>query len=87
MVKAHEKAEEAVLFPALNARFAFVAETYAYDHDDFEPHVFARLEEAPGALQRARGSGDRTPMGDLLYRQSVACTNTCACTSRRRTNC
>lgn len=72
MVKAHEKAEEAVLFPALNERFAFVAETYAYDHDDFEPHVFAGLEEALAALQRARGRGDRSEMGDLLYRQSVA---------------
>ena len=72
MVKAHEKAEEAVLFPALNDRFAFVAETYAYDHEDFEPHVFARLDESLAALQRARGRGDRTDMGDLLYRQSVA---------------
>jgi hypothetical protein len=72
MVKAHEKAEEAVLFPALNERFVFVAEPYAFDHDDFEPHVFDGIDHALGGLRGADGNGDRRDMAELLYRQSVA---------------
>jgi hemerythrin-like domain-containing protein len=72
MVKAHEKAEEAVLFPALNERFVFVAEPYAYDHDDFEPHVFDGIDHALGGLQGSDGNGDRRELGELLHRQSIA---------------
>ncbi len=72
MIKAHEKSEEEVLFPALNDRFAYVAESYAFDHEDFEPHVFGGLDDALVGLQQANGSSDRKEMADLLYRQSVA---------------
>jgi hemerythrin-like domain-containing protein len=72
MVKGHEKAEEAVLFPALQERYALVAEPYFYDHEDFEPHVFDGIDNAIGGLRRSNGSSDRREMAELLYRQSVA---------------
>ena len=71
-VKVHEHTEEEVLFPALNERFEYVAEAYAYDHDDFEPHVFDGIDDAFTGLGRATGSGDRREFSDLLYRQAVA---------------
>ena len=36
MVRSHEDSEEQFLFPAMNDRIRFVAETYEFDHDDFE---------------------------------------------------
>jgi len=72
MVKAHEQTEEKVLFPAITERIAYVSETYLFDHDDFEPHVFVGLSDALAGLQRAGGNGDRKESADLLYRQSVA---------------
>jgi hemerythrin-like domain-containing protein len=72
IVKVHEKTEEEVLFPALNARFSFVAESYAFDHDDFEPNVFVGLAEAMHGLQHAAATSDRRDLANLLYRQSVA---------------
>ena len=72
MVKGHEKAEEAVLFPALQDRFALVAEPYFYDHEDFEPHVFDGIDHALAGLRRPDGDPGRREMAELLYRQSVA---------------
>jgi zinc finger-like protein len=72
MIRAHEHAEEEILFPALNERFEYVAETYAYDHEDFEPHVFGGLDDALAGLGRASGTGDRKVQADKLYRQCVA---------------
>ena len=72
MVKAHEHTEEQVLFPALNERFTYVTEAYAFDHEDFEPHVFGGLDDALSGLQKADANGERKEMADLLYRQSVA---------------
>jgi hemerythrin-like domain-containing protein len=71
-VRAHEHTEEEVLFPALNDRFEYVAESYAFDHEDFEPHVFGGFDDAFGGLSRAGGKGERKAMAQLLYRQSVA---------------
>ncbi len=72
MARAHENTEEEILFPALNARYEYVAETYAFDHDDFEPHVFGGLNDAFAGLSKATGSSDRKEHADLLYRHSVA---------------
>lgn len=72
MIKAHENAEEQVLFPALERRFTYVSEAYQFDHDDFEPHVFEGLNVALTGLRRAGGSGERRESADLLYRQAVA---------------
>jgi len=72
MVKQHEHAEEEILFPAMNARHEFVAETYQFDHDDFEAHVFDGIDEAFAGLGRAEGNGERKAAGRLLYRQNVA---------------
>jgi len=72
MVKAHEHTEEEILFPALNARYQYVAETYAFDHEDFEPHVFGRLNDALAGLSKASTNGERKEQADLLYRHSVA---------------
>jgi len=72
MVKAHEHAEEQVLFPALEARYVHVAESYAFDHDDFEPHVFDGIDEALAGLGRASSNGERVDAAELLYRQAVA---------------
>lgn len=71
-VNTHEMTEEQVLFPAMNERFRFVAETYAYDHDDFEIHVFGGIDDALEGLRRSNGGGDRTLHARRLYRQSVA---------------
>ncbi len=72
MVKAHEHAEEQVLFPALEARYVHVAESYAFDHDDFEPHVFDGIDAALAGLGSATSSGDRVDAAQLLHRQAVA---------------
>jgi len=72
MVRRHEDSEEQVLFPALNDRIRFVAETYEFDHDDFEVHVFERIEQAFTGLAHANGKFDRRESARLLYRQSVA---------------
>lgn len=72
MVKTHEHAEEEVLFPALNARFEYVTEAYAFDHEDFEPHVFGGLDTAFAGLSSESGSGERKASAALLYRQCVA---------------
>lgn len=72
IIKAHEHTEEQVLFPALENRYRFVAESYAFDHDDSDAVVFARIGEAGTGLRRAGGSGDRRTGAELLYRQSVA---------------
>ena len=69
MVKLHEHAEEQVLFPAMNERFRFVAETYAFDHDDFEPHVFGGLDAALTGLREPGGRADQRSASDLLRRQ------------------
>jgi zinc finger protein-like protein len=72
MVKQHEDAEEEVLFPAMNNRYRFVAETYEYDHDDFEAHVFDGLDDALAGLARANGNNERRESARLFFRQSVA---------------
>ena len=72
MVKQHEEAEEQILFPAMNNRYQFVAETYAYDHDDFEVHVFDGIDDALTGLTRANGNNDRRNYARLFYRQNVA---------------
>lgn len=71
MVKVHEHAEEEVLFPALDARFRFVAESYAFDHDDSDVHVFRDIDRALAALRRD-GNGSRKDDARLLWRQAVA---------------
>ena len=72
MIKAHEHTEEEVLFPALNERYQFVTESYKFDHDDFEPHVFDGIDSAITGLRRVNGNGERKDQAELLYRQSVA---------------
>ncbi len=72
ITKTHEATEEEVLFPALEGRFRFVAESYAFDHDDYDAHVFGGIDRAIAGLTRAEGNGDRRAAGQLLYRQSVA---------------
>lgn len=71
-VKVHEHTEEAVLFPALNERFQYVAETYAFDHEDFEPNVFDALNAAVRGLTAAEGDGARKDGALVVYRQAVA---------------
>ncbi len=72
MIKIHERTEEDVLFPALEARFRFVAESYAFDHDDYDAHVFGDIDRAITGLTRAEGNGERRDHSELLHRQSVA---------------
>ena len=72
MIKKHEHAEEEVLFPAMNERHRFVAETYQFDHDDFEVHVFEGIRSSFAGLERADGNGERKEAARLLYRQNVA---------------
>ncbi len=71
MIKVHEQAEEEVLFPALDARHPFVAETYAFDHDDSDAHVFSGIDQALTGLRREE-NGSRKVHGERLWRQSVA---------------
>jgi len=70
-IKMHERTEEEVLFPALEDRFRFVAESYQFDHDDSDEYVFADIDRALAGL-RGEGNGDRREYGALLYRQAVA---------------
>lgn len=72
MIKKHELAEEQFLFPAMNERHRFVAETYQFDHDDFEVHVFDGIQASFTGLRRADGNGERKEAARLLYRQNVA---------------
>ena len=72
MVRKHEETEEKVLFPALNQRIQFVAESYEYDHEDFEVEVFGRISDAIEALTRANGSNERREGAHRFYRQNVA---------------
>jgi len=74
MAQAHEHAEEEVLFPAMNERFRFVAESYAFDHDDFELHVFGGIDAAFSGLSRNAdaSTGARKTAARRLYRQNVA---------------
>ena len=72
LVRKHEDTEEEVLFPALTERIAFVAETYLYDHDDFEDHVWVGINESLAALGRSNGNGERKESARRLWRESVA---------------
>lgn len=72
LVRKHEDTEEQVLFPAMNDRIAFVAETYLYDHDDFDEHVWVGINGALGRLSRADGNGERKDGAQRLWRESVA---------------
>ena len=72
MTKTHERTEEEVLFPALEARYRFVAESYVFDHDDYDARVFGAIDGAIAGLTRAVGTGERRDHSELLYRQSVA---------------
>ena len=69
LVKVHEKSEEDFLFPALNDRIAFVAETYLYDHNDSDEHLFADLAAAFDVLGRASGTGKRKESARRLWRE------------------
>ena len=66
----HEEAEEEILFPAMEQRFRFVAETYEFDHDDFDNHLWTGIDAAFEGLARSNGNGREH--AELLYRQSVA---------------
>ena len=68
-IKVHESTEEEVLFPALEGRYRFVAESYLFDHDDSDDHVFAGIDEAINGIRNNNGA--RREHAELLYRQSV----------------
>ncbi|MGB7860587.1 MAG: hemerythrin domain-containing protein [Acidimicrobiia bacterium] len=72
MVRKHEQTEEEVLFPALNERIRFVAETYQYDHDDFDAHAFSGVDDALAGLRSGGGTNQLKASAELLYRQNVA---------------
>lgn len=72
MTRRHEDAEEQFLFPAMNDRMRFVAETYQFDHDDFEAHIWEGMDRAFDGLGAQAGKGQRRDHAELLYRQSVA---------------
>ena len=72
LVRKHEDTEEEVLFPALGERIPFVAETYLYDHDDFEDHVWVGINESLAVLGRANGTGERQEGAERFWRESVA---------------
>ena len=72
ITKTHELTEEEVLFPALEARYRFVAESYVFDHDDYDARVFGAIDRAIAGLRGAEGTGGRRDHGELLYRQTVA---------------
>lgn len=72
MTRRHEDSEEEVLFPALDNRIRFVAETYAFDHDDFENHVFDGITRARTGLARSTTSAELRGFGEEMYRESVA---------------
>lgn len=72
MTRRHEDSEEEVLFPALDRRIGFVAETYAFDHDDFESHVFDGISRARAGLGRSTTGAELRGFGRDLYRESVA---------------
>ena len=72
MTRRHEDSEEEVLFPALDQRIRFVAETYEFDHDDFEIHVFGGISRARTGLARSTTSAELRGFGGELYRESVA---------------
>lgn len=72
MTRRHEDSEEEVLFPALNDRIEFVAETYEFDHDDFENHVFEGISHARAGLARSTAASDLRHHGEHMYRESVA---------------
>ena len=71
-VKVHEHTEEEVLFPTMNERFRFVAETYLFDHEDFEPNVFDTATAALAALQASSPGGDRKDAALAVYREAVS---------------
>ena len=70
MLHTHERAEESVLFPAMEERHSFIAEAYFYDHDDFENHLWGDINGALAGFT----SGDRTrkEAATDLHRESVA---------------
>lgn len=71
LVKKHEQTEEDVLFPAMNERIQFVAETYLYDHNDSDEHVFGAISDALEALNRANGNGERKKSARRLWRENA----------------
>ena len=76
LVKKHEETEEEFLFPALNDRVAFVAETYLYDHNDSDEHIFADITAAFDALGRANGNGERKDAALRLWREKAVLNET-----------
>ncbi len=72
LARKHEDTEEEILFPAMNERITFVAETYLYDHDDFEEHFWIGINESLADLGRSNGNGERKESARRLWRESVA---------------
>ncbi len=72
MTQRHEASEEEILFPALDRRIGFVSETYAFDHDDFENHVFDGISRARTGLAQSTTSAELRGFGNEMYRESVA---------------
>ena len=72
VTKEHERAEETILFPALEERYAKVASTYLFDHEYFEPNYFGEINACVEALSRARDNGERIVQAERMHRQAVA---------------
>jgi hemerythrin-like domain-containing protein len=71
LVKKHEQTEEDVLFPAMSERIQFVAETYLYDHNDSDDHLFADIDAAFDALSRASGNSERKESARRVWREQA----------------
>ena len=72
VTKEHERAEETILFPALERRYTKVAASYEFDHDYFEPNYFGEINACVEALSRAHDNDERIAQATRIHRQSVA---------------
>jgi hemerythrin-like domain-containing protein len=70
VLKLHEDAEDLGIFPALQAKYPYIADTYEYDHQRHREHLGA-LVSTLNELASARG-GRRRDLVRLLGEQAVA---------------
>jgi hemerythrin-like domain-containing protein len=69
VLKTHEDSEDIAIFPALQAKYPFITDTYEYDHRRHRKHA-SGLEQTLYELGSARGSR-RGELVRLLGEQSV----------------
>ena len=71
VTKAHELAEEKILFPALENKHKHLTSSYEFDHDHFGKNYFDELKSGLNDLTASRDDGEGIHQAKRVHRQSI----------------